>query len=268
MSPTVRKRTESSSTRSPGRAGVSDGDRDDRAAAAHHRPAVREVDRRQLQLFARDVLPHVELGPVRDGKRADVLALADPRVVEAPQLGALALRVPLAELVAEGEDPLLGARLLLVAPRAADASIEAELGDRVEQRHRLVLVARRERVREHHPPGPDGVLERADDEPLVQLRRPAVAERDHLRVIVPRVDVKEREREARRAERLLREPQQAHRVLPSREEQGRVRALAGDLTEDVDGLRLQPVEMGERSAGGGGGHGRGTSATGPDERPS
>ena len=60
------------------------------------------------------------------------------RVVQVPQFGALVLRVPLAELVAEREDALLGARLFLVAPGAADAGVEAELGDGVEQRHRLV----------------------------------------------------------------------------------------------------------------------------------
>ena len=38
-------------------------------------------------------------------------------VVEVPDLGPLVLGVPLAELVAEREHALLGARLLLVAPR-------------------------------------------------------------------------------------------------------------------------------------------------------
>src|SRR6185503_11608369 len=48
---------------------------------------VGEVDRRQLQPFAGDVLPDVELGPVRDREDADVLAAADTRVVEVPELG-------------------------------------------------------------------------------------------------------------------------------------------------------------------------------------
>src|SRR5439155_12849585 len=64
-------------------------------------PLVREVDRRQLELLALDVLPHVELGPVRDREDSDVLALADARVVEVPELGPLRARVPLAEVVAE-----------------------------------------------------------------------------------------------------------------------------------------------------------------------
>jgi hypothetical protein len=48
-----------------------------------------------------------------------VLARLDEAVVEVPQLGALALRVPLPEVVAEGEDALLGAGALLVAAGSA-----------------------------------------------------------------------------------------------------------------------------------------------------
>ena len=105
--------------------------------------AVREVDRRQLDLLVGDVLPDVELGPVREREHADVLALAVPAVVEVPQLGPLVLRVPLAELVAEREEALLGARLLLVAAGAAHHRVEPVLLDRVEQRGGLQPVARR-----------------------------------------------------------------------------------------------------------------------------
>src|SRR5579871_1511070 len=113
--------------------------------APEHIALVREVDRRQLELLARNVLPHVELGPVRNREDADVLALPGARVVEIPQLGALRARVPLAEVVAEAEDALIRARTLLVAAGAAHRRVEAVLLDRVEQRRRLQLVARRAR---------------------------------------------------------------------------------------------------------------------------
>src|SRR4029077_1063779 len=61
-------------------------DRIQHPVAAEDLALVREVDRRQLQLLARDVLPDIELGPVRDREDADVLALADSRVVEVPEL--------------------------------------------------------------------------------------------------------------------------------------------------------------------------------------
>src|SRR5919197_1137146 len=90
------------------------------------------VDGRQIERFAADVLPHIELGPVADRKHAHMLAGVHARVVETPKLGPLVARVPLAELVAKGEHPLLGARLLLVAPGAADGGVEAEFADRFE----------------------------------------------------------------------------------------------------------------------------------------
>ncbi|MBN3855605.1 phosphonate C-P lyase system protein PhnH, partial [Paraburkholderia sp. Ac-20340] len=42
--------------------------------AAHDLALVRVVDRRQFELFALDVLPHVEFGPVRDREHAQVFA--------------------------------------------------------------------------------------------------------------------------------------------------------------------------------------------------
>src|SRR5205085_9401770 len=121
-------------------------DRVQHPVAAEDLTVVREVDRRQLEPLALHVLPDVELRPVRDREHADVLALADACVVEAPQLRPLRARVPLAEVVAEAEDALLRAGALLVAARAAHRGIEAVLLDRVEERRRLQLVPRRART--------------------------------------------------------------------------------------------------------------------------
>src|SRR3982750_1447867 len=71
-----------------------------------------EGDRGGLELLLADGLPDVELGPVGDREDAHVLALPDPPVVEVPQLRALVARLPLAEVVAEGEDAFLGPRAL------------------------------------------------------------------------------------------------------------------------------------------------------------
>jgi hypothetical protein len=71
-----------------------------------------------------------------------VLALLEAGVVEAPELGALVLGVPLTEVVAVGEDALLGAGALLVAAGAADGGVELVLLDGVEQRRGLEAVAR------------------------------------------------------------------------------------------------------------------------------
>src|SRR4029077_15228275 len=91
---------------------------------------------------ARDVLPHVELGPVGDREDAHLLALADLAVVEIPELGPLGAGIPLAEVVTEREDPLLRAGALFVAPGAADCCVELVRLHRVETRRRLQLVPR------------------------------------------------------------------------------------------------------------------------------
>ena len=130
-----------------------------------------EVDRGDLELLRVDVLPHVELRPVGDREHAYVLSLVDAPVVEIPQLRPLVLRVPLAELVAEREHALLRPRALLVAARAAEGRVELVLLDRVEQRDRLQLVARRARARLlDHPALVDRVLHARHHQALAQLR--------------------------------------------------------------------------------------------------
>src|SRR4051794_8408457 len=145
------------------------GDGVEHPVAAEDLALVRQVDVRDFQVLGHDVLPDVELGPVAQREHADVLAAADAPVVEVPQLGPLVARIPAAEVVAEGEDPLLRAGALLVAPRAAERGVEAVLLDGIQQRHGLQPVARRAR------PGlldgaalVDRLLHRGDDELLAQ----------------------------------------------------------------------------------------------------
>ena len=161
------------------------------------------------------------------------------RVVEIPQLGTLVLRVPLAEFVAEGKDALLGARLFLVAPRAAHAGIEAEFGDGLQQRHGLVWIARFVQVLDDDAAALDRVFQRAHDEPLAQVFRQLVAARDHFREIVLGVDMHQRERKLRRTERLLREAQHHDGILAAGKQQRGIFALRRDLAHDVDGFALQ-----------------------------
>src|SRR3546814_11661729 len=70
------------------------------------------------------MLPDVQRGPVGDREDANALALVLPGVVELPQLRPLVLRVPAMVGRAKGEDALLGAALLLVAPSAAERRVE------------------------------------------------------------------------------------------------------------------------------------------------
>src|SRR5699024_1523859 len=111
------------------------------AVPGEHLALVRVVQRGQLQVLTRDVAPDVELGEVRQRKHPHVFARAVPAVVQVPQLGPLATRIPLPELVAQREDPLLGPGPLLVPARTAEDRVVPTGGDRVEQRGDLQLVA-------------------------------------------------------------------------------------------------------------------------------
>src|SRR5436853_362155 len=106
----------------------------------------------------------------RVSPRSVMLAAADAPVVDVPQLGALVARVPAAEVVAEGEDALLGPGALLVAARAAERGIEVMCGDGVEQRRGLQAVARRARpALLDDAAAVDRLLHRRDDQPLAEV---------------------------------------------------------------------------------------------------
>ena len=163
-------------------------------------------------------------------------------VVEVPQLRPLPTRVPRTEGVADREDPLLGARLLLVASPAAEHGVEAVPGDGVQQRHGLQGVAR--------PVGAlaqssvvDVVLHGRHDQAHAQPRDGRVAIVEELREVVPRVDVQQRERQRRRREGLHGEVQHDDRVLAAGEEDHRPLELPGHLPHDVDRLGLEVVQM-------------------------
>src|SRR4029077_9726332 len=96
-----------------------------------------EVQRHDGDALAPDVLPNVELGPVRKREHPDALARTMARVVERPELGALLARVPAVLRRAEREDALLGTAPLLVTPRATEGGVEAVAVERLAQRLRL-----------------------------------------------------------------------------------------------------------------------------------
>src|ERR1044072_7607947 len=85
---------------------------------------LREIHRDHGNLLDVDVVPHVQLGPVRQRKHADALARPNPAVQEMPVFRELTLRVPLALLVAQGKDGSLLARSLLVAPGPAKGRLK------------------------------------------------------------------------------------------------------------------------------------------------
>jgi len=100
-----------------------------------------EVERGEWDVLLADVLPDVHLGPVAEREDAEVLTEVLLAVEDVPKLGALVLRVPLAELIAMAEEALLGAGFLFIATTTAEAGVELMLFNGVEQGDGLQLVA-------------------------------------------------------------------------------------------------------------------------------
>ncbi len=175
-----------------------------------------------------------------------MFALANPPVVERPEFGPLVLRIPLTELVAEAEEALLGAGLLLVAAGPTEGGVEAVLLDGVEQRRGLQAVARcpRARLLDDAALG-DRVFDAGHDQALAELGDAAVAELDRFGEVVPGVDVHDREGELAGAKGLLGEAQQDDRVLAAAEQQHWALEGRGDFAHDEDGLGFDGVEVGQ-----------------------
>ena len=202
-----------------------------------------EVNGGNLEFLALDVFPDIHLGPVGEGEDAHVLAGIEPAVVEVPDLGALVLGIPLAEAVAEAEESFLGPRLLLVASCTSDAAVEAELLDGSQKDGDLELVAADLAGSLDGGSFLKGLVDRANDELGVEFLGAPVAELDEFGKLVAGRHIEERHRNVRGTEGLLREAEQADRVLAAGEEDGGTLELRGDLTHDVDRFRFEVIQM-------------------------
>ena len=149
--------------------------------------------------------------------------------------------------VAHREDALLGARLLLVAPGAAEAGIEAVPVQGVLERLGLhdvrVLAAA---VGERRDVIGAALLVGVDDEVQMEFAGDAVPEGDHVAELPGGVHMQQREWQLAGVERLARQMQQHRRVLADGIQQHRALELRRHLADDVDALRFQLLEMCER----------------------
>jgi hypothetical protein len=119
----------------------------------------------------------------------------------------------------------------------------------VEQRDGLQPVARGARAGLlRHAPGVDRLLHGGDDQLGAELGREAVPVVEHLREVVARVHVHERERERGRPEGLAREVREDDGVLAAAEQEHGALQLRADLADDVDGLGLQRLQVGDGDA--------------------
>ena len=163
---------------------------EDLACATDALAVMREVERRQGDVLAEDVVPHVELGPVVQREDAEVLAGRVHAVEQVPQLGTLVLGVPLAEVVAVGEEAFLGAGFFLVAAGPTDAGIKLVFFDGVDEGRGLEAVAARVGAGFFLDfSGVDGGLNAADDEAGAESFDQVVSGFNRFREVVSSVDV-------------------------------------------------------------------------------
>ena len=161
-------------------------------------------------------------------------------VEDVPELWPLVLGVPLPELVAVAEEPLLGPRLLLVASGSANGGIELIFFKRVEQRGCLQLIAACVIAGLlPHPATVDALLHRADDELGAKLRHKGVAIINSLLEIVAGVNVQERERNMARLESFVRKVSYHYRIFATRKKDDRAFKLRSHFAQDVNGLGLE-----------------------------
>ncbi len=128
----------------------------------------------------------------------------DTRIKYVPEFGALVTRVPLAALIAEGEDALFGAGTFFVAAGATDGGVELTVAETIEEGGGFegaatALGAPVEGVGAFVEGGAVGV----DDEIEAKFGGVAVAELDHFLELVAGIDVEEREGDGAGKEGLL-----------------------------------------------------------------
>ena len=170
----------------------------------------------------------------------------DAGVVDVPQLRTLVFGVPLLELVAEAEDALLGAALLLVATGTAEGSIELILVQGIQQGlglHQVGVYLGAVGERPHA--GMEGFHVGLHDEVPAVFLGILIAELYHLLELPFRVDVHQRERHLAGGKGFLGQAHHDAAVLADAVEHDRILKLCCHLTDDVDALGFEFLKMGK-----------------------
>ena len=212
---------------------------DQRAIALHHGARRCEIKRHDGDILLQDIIPHIRFGPIGQGKHAETFAGLLARVVKAPGLRPLVLRIPAMLRRAQRKHAFLGAGFLFIAPRAAKGRVEFIKIQRLLQPLRLHHIRMQPRARR------DGANARAhallidvDDQVEAQLFRALVAEGDHLPELPGRVHMQQREWRIGGIEGLHRQMQQHGGILADGIEDHRPLAGGRHLAKDMDAFGL------------------------------
>ncbi|MCY1431938.1 hypothetical protein D9M71_479170 [compost metagenome] len=161
-----------------------------------------------------------------------------------PELRALLLGVPAVLLGAQRKHPLLGPRLFLVAPGAAERGIETVVVQGLFQALGLPHIGVQGRAVDERV---DGLFHAFGVDVHQQFQAQAfgglVAKGDHFAKLPGGVHVQQGEGRLARGEGLHRQVQHDRAVLADGVEHHRVFTLGHHFTDDLDAFRFQPLQM-------------------------
>jgi hypothetical protein len=218
-------------------------DHDQRAIALHDRALFGEVQRHDRNIFRPDVLPDIELGPIRQRKYPHGFAGLDAGIEQPPQLGTLIAWIPGVIGRTMREDALLRSALLLVAPRPAEGGVETPFVQGLAQGLGLhhLRVDRRAGSDRRNAGGEPAFVD-VNEQVHAHPRRGLIAKGEHLAKFPRRIDMQQGKRRLSRKERLLRHVQHDAGILADRIEHDRFGKLGHGFAHDVDRLRLKPAQ--------------------------
>ena len=193
-----------------------------------------------------DVLPHIQLGPVRQGEHADAFAAILARVVQRPELRTLILGVPAMLRGAKRKHALFGAALFFVPAAAAECRIEAVLIQSLAQRLREHDVGIRGAMGPRFDAATHALIIGVHQEFQAVFFGGGIAEFEHLAKIPPRCDLQQRERRLPGRKRLAREMQHHRAILAHRIQHDRLFTLRSHFAKNVNALGLEALQIVER----------------------
>ncbi len=222
------------------------GDSEEGSVTLENFTFVREVNGWEGNSLTFDIHPDIHFGEIGEREDAEVFTGIFASVEKVPKLGALVFWIPLAEVIAVGEEAFLGARFFFIAASATEAGIVLMFLDGVEECDGLKFVAGR--VRSfflNDATGIDRFLDVTDNELGAEEFHELIAIDHGFFEIVTGIDMDEWEGRASGPKGFFREPSHDNRVFTSGEQEGWVLELGGGFPENEDRLGFELVEMGK-----------------------
>src|SRR5690606_17195697 len=186
-----------------------------------------------------NVIPDIQFRPVADREYPDVLALINSSIENIPELGALALRIPLSEFIPHGKYTFFRTGFLFIPACTANTGVKAIALNYFQQGERLQSIPARILLFLFDRPAlVDGILHVTDNQLFTQFGNQLIAEFEGLNKIMPGVYMHQGKRKFSGPEGFAGQMNQRYGILPTGKQQGRLVKLARYLSQYGDCLGL------------------------------